>query len=124
MRPDGWMDGRIRRSPPFPVLTPPTPLKPPLSLVTPQTPLSLVQVNGGSTADKVDFAKSLLEKDVAVDSVFSKDENIDTIGATKVSRGFFMLATFIYKIYMSVRPFACPLPSYGPVLDPPWPDLR
>lgn len=42
-----------------------------------------VQVNGGSTADKVDFAKSLLEKDVTVDSVFSKDENIDTIGASK-----------------------------------------
>lgn len=42
------------------------------------------QVNGGTTAQKVEFAKSLLEKDVTVDSVFSKDENIDTIGATKV----------------------------------------
>lgn len=43
------------------------------------------QVNGGTTAQKVEFAKSLLEKDVTVDSVFSKDENIDTIGATKAS---------------------------------------
>ncbi|KAM3572055.1 hypothetical protein VYU27_005928 [Nannochloropsis oceanica] len=42
-----------------------------------------IQVNGGSISDKVDFAKSLLEKDVSVDSVFSKDENIDTIGASK-----------------------------------------
>jgi len=92
-----------------------------------------VQINGGSISDKVDFAKSLLEKvckqalppslspslphvlqsrrntrtftspgihtysspppslppslppyqDVTVDSIFSKDENIDTIGASK-----------------------------------------
>lgn len=31
-------------------------------------------MNGGSIADKVAFAKELLEKDVPVDSVFSKDE--------------------------------------------------
>jgi hypothetical protein len=35
-------------------------------------------VNGGSIADKVAFAKELLEKDVPVDSVFSKDEVRDT----------------------------------------------
>jgi large subunit ribosomal protein L3e len=42
------------------------------------------QVNGGTVAAKVAFAKDLLEKDVNVDSVFSKDENVDLIGPTKV----------------------------------------
>ncbi|CAH0489121.1 unnamed protein product [Peronospora farinosa] len=42
-----------------------------------------VQVNGGSVADKVDFAKSLFEKQVPVTAVFSKDEMIDVIGVTK-----------------------------------------
>merc|ERR1712038_1791474 len=43
-----------------------------------------IQVNGGATvADKVAFAKSLFEKEVTVDSVFAKDENIDVIGVTK-----------------------------------------
>lgn len=43
-----------------------------------------IQVNGGATvADKVAFAKSLFEKEVSVDSVFAKDENIDVIGVTK-----------------------------------------
>ena len=41
------------------------------------------QINGGSIADKVAFSKDLLEKDVNVKSVFSENENIDTIGATK-----------------------------------------
>jgi len=42
-----------------------------------------IQINGGSTADKVAFAKGLLEKPVKVDSVFSQNEMIDTIAATK-----------------------------------------
>jgi large subunit ribosomal protein L3e len=42
-----------------------------------------VQVNGGSVADKVAFSKSLFEKEVSIDSVFAKDENIDVIGVTK-----------------------------------------
>lgn len=42
-----------------------------------------VQVNGGSVADKVAFAKGLLEKEVDVSSVFSQDEMIDTIAVTK-----------------------------------------
>jgi large subunit ribosomal protein L3e len=42
-----------------------------------------VQVNGGDVAAKVDFAKSLFEKEVTVDSVFAKDDNIDILGATK-----------------------------------------
>ncbi|GAB9474832.1 hypothetical protein Gpo141_00011949 [Globisporangium polare] len=42
-----------------------------------------VQVNGGSVADKVDFAKSLFEKQVPVAAVFAKDEMIDICGVTK-----------------------------------------
>jgi len=47
-----------------------------------------IQVNGGADAKaKVDFAKSLFEKEVSVDSVFAKDEQIDIIGVTK-GKGF------------------------------------
>jgi large subunit ribosomal protein L3e len=47
-----------------------------------------IQVNGGAdAAAKVDFAKSLFEKEINVDSVFAKDENIDVIGVTK-GKGF------------------------------------
>jgi large subunit ribosomal protein L3e len=47
-----------------------------------------IQVNGGAdAAAKVAFAKSLFEKEVTVDSVFAKDENIDVIGVTK-GKGF------------------------------------
>ncbi|KAK0556362.1 60S ribosomal protein L3 [Tilletia horrida] len=42
-----------------------------------------IQVNGGSVADKVDFAKSHFEKTVDVASIFSQNENIDVIGVTK-----------------------------------------
>jgi len=42
-----------------------------------------IQVNGGSVADKVDFAKSHFEKTVDVASIFEQDENIDIIGVTK-----------------------------------------
>ncbi|OQR98574.1 60S ribosomal protein L3 [Achlya hypogyna] len=42
-----------------------------------------IQVNGGSIAEKVDFAKALFEKQVPVASVFSQDEMIDICGVTK-----------------------------------------
>merc|ERR1712157_366663 len=42
-----------------------------------------IQVNGGDIAQKVDFARSLLEKDVNVSDLFSQDEMIDVIGVTK-----------------------------------------
>jgi large subunit ribosomal protein L3e len=43
-----------------------------------------IQVNGGAdAAAKVDFAKSLFEKEITCDSIFAKDENIDVIGVTK-----------------------------------------
>merc|ERR1711973_275845 len=42
-----------------------------------------VQLNGGSVADKVDFARNHFEKELPVTSVFAKDEMIDIIGVTK-----------------------------------------
>ncbi|KAK8466803.1 hypothetical protein PHAVU_008G162000 [Phaseolus vulgaris] len=42
-----------------------------------------IQVNGGSIAQKVDFAYSFFEKQVPIDVVFQKDEMIDVIGVTK-----------------------------------------
>nr|AFA52584.1 ribosomal protein L3 superfamily protein [Vaucheria litorea] len=42
-----------------------------------------IQVNGGTVEEKVDFAKGLFERHVPISSVFSKDECIDVLGATK-----------------------------------------
>jgi len=42
-----------------------------------------IQINGGTTAAKVDFAVGLFEQEVKIDDVFSKDEMIDTIGVSK-----------------------------------------
>ncbi|EKX48666.1 large subunit ribosomal protein L3e, cytoplasmic [Guillardia theta CCMP2712] len=42
-----------------------------------------IQVNGGTTKDKVDFATKLFEQQVPVKSVFSQNEMIDVIGVTK-----------------------------------------
>ena len=42
-----------------------------------------VQINGGSMADKIEFAKGLLEQEVNVKSVFAKDELIDVCGVTR-----------------------------------------
>merc|ERR1712183_1254454 len=42
-----------------------------------------VQLNGGSIADKVDFARNNFEKEVPVGAVFAQDEMIDIIGVTK-----------------------------------------
>jgi len=42
-----------------------------------------IQVNGGSVSDKVDFATSLFEKPVPIDSVFAQNEMIDVIGVSK-----------------------------------------
>ncbi|KAH0576566.1 Ribosomal protein L3 [Spironucleus salmonicida] len=46
-----------------------------------------IQVNGGDIAKKVDFAASLLEKEIPVASIFAKQDQIDTISITK-GRGF------------------------------------
>jgi large subunit ribosomal protein L3e len=42
-----------------------------------------VQINGGSIADKISYAKALFERSISVDSIFGKDEMIDAIGVTK-----------------------------------------
>lgn len=42
-----------------------------------------IQVNGGTAAQKVDFAYGLFEKQAPVDSVFNQNDMIDIIGVTK-----------------------------------------
>jgi large subunit ribosomal protein L3e len=42
-----------------------------------------IQVNGGSIAEKVDFAVGLFEKQVAVSEVFGENDMIDTIAVTR-----------------------------------------
>merc|ERR1719175_203059 len=46
-----------------------------------------IQLNGGSIADKVDWARENFEKPISVSNVFEQDELIDCIGVTK-GRGF------------------------------------
>jgi len=46
-----------------------------------------IQVNGGTTAAKVDFLTGLFEQEVKVADVFAQDEMIDIIGVTK-GKGF------------------------------------
>ncbi|KAM6114083.1 ribosomal protein uL3-like [Pterocles gutturalis] len=42
-----------------------------------------IQLNGGTVAEKVDWVRERLEKQVSVHSVFSQNEMIDVIGVTK-----------------------------------------
>ena len=46
-----------------------------------------IQVNGGTVADKVEWAREHLEKPVDVKQVFDSNEVIDVIGVTK-GKGF------------------------------------
>jgi len=46
-----------------------------------------VQVNGGTVEQKIEWARSHLEKQVAIEQVFEADEMIDIVGVTK-GRGF------------------------------------
>ena len=46
-----------------------------------------VRLNGGSIAQKIEWAREHLEKQVPVGSVFAQDEMIDVIGVTK-GKGF------------------------------------
>ncbi|PUU78451.1 ribosomal protein L3-domain-containing protein [Tuber borchii] len=52
-----------------------------------KTHLMEIQVNGGSIANKVDFASDNFEKEVNIHSIFEQDEMIDVIAVTK-GRGF------------------------------------
>jgi len=56
---------------------------PKLNLRQKKAHMSEIQINGGSTDDKVDFGYKLFEQRIPVDTVFSKDEMIDTISITK-----------------------------------------
>ncbi|XP_061996771.1 large ribosomal subunit protein uL3z-like [Rosa rugosa] len=42
-----------------------------------------IQVNGGTIAQNVEFAKSFFEKQIPIDAVFQTDEMIEIIGVTK-----------------------------------------
>merc|ERR1719335_2050148 len=42
-----------------------------------------IQINGGSTADKVDFVVKMFEQPLPVATVFNDNEMVDVIGATK-----------------------------------------
>ena len=46
-----------------------------------------VRLNGGSIAQKVDWAREHFEKQIPVGKVFAQDEMIDVIGVTK-GKGF------------------------------------
>jgi len=46
-----------------------------------------IQLNGGSVADKVDFAFGLFEKKVPIDNVFKENEMIDVVSVSK-GKGF------------------------------------
>uniref|UniRef100_A0A0N4Z262 60S ribosomal protein L3 n=1 Tax=Parastrongyloides trichosuri TaxID=131310 RepID=A0A0N4Z262_PARTI len=46
-----------------------------------------IQVNGGTIAEKIEWAKEKLEKQIPVEQVFNQDELIDCIGVTK-GKGF------------------------------------
>merc|ERR1711973_1007706 len=46
-----------------------------------------VQLNGGSVADKVDYAYGMFEKTIPIMDVFAKNEMIDLVGVTK-GKGF------------------------------------
>ena len=46
-----------------------------------------IQLNGGTVAQKVDWARQHLEKPVPITQVFAQDEMIDCIGVTK-GKGF------------------------------------
>ena len=42
-----------------------------------------IQLNGGTVADKIKFARDHLEKQIDIKQVFEQDEMIDAIGITK-----------------------------------------
>merc|ERR1712060_623026 len=71
-----------------------------------------IQVNGGATAAKVDFVTGLFEQEVKVADVFSQDEMIDVIGATK-GKGFNGVVTrwgvtrLARKSHRGLRKVAC-----------------
>jgi large subunit ribosomal protein L3e len=74
--------------------------------------LSEIQVNGGTIAEKVDFAVKLFEKTVPVNGVFNENEVIDILGVTK-GKGFEGVTTrwgttmLPRKTHRGIRKVAC-----------------
>eukprot|EP00998_Keelungia_sp_KM082_P005583 NODE_1895_length_1188_cov_192.521206_g1879_i0.p1 GENE.NODE_1895_length_1188_cov_192.521206_g1879_i0~~NODE_1895_length_1188_cov_192.521206_g1879_i0.p1 ORF type:complete len:378 (+),score=118.61 NODE_1895_length_1188_cov_192.521206_g1879_i0:72-1136(+) len=60
--------------------TDPTMIRP---LKTKKAHVMEIQVNGGSTADKVAFASGMFEKPLEAGDVFSQDEQVDAIAVTR-----------------------------------------
>lgn len=52
-------------------------------LVSKRAHIMEIQVNGGSVAEKVDFAVGLMEQEVRLNTVFEEGEMVDIIGVTK-----------------------------------------
>ena len=72
-----------------------------------------IQVNGGKTvAEKVDWARTLFERKVPIDTVFSQNEMIDCLGVTK-GRGYtgvvsrWGVARLPRKTHRGLRKVAC-----------------
>eukprot|EP00605_Chrysophyceae_sp_TOSAG23-4_P001068 GSChrysophyteH1.ASY1.ANO1.1173.1 assembled CDS len=71
-----------------------------------------IQVNGGSIADKVDYAKSQFEQEVKVTDVFSVGETVDICGVSK-GKGFtgvvsrFGVTRLPRKTHRGLRKVAC-----------------
>jgi len=74
--------------------------------------ISEVQINGGSIKDKIALAKSLLEKEVRIDSVFQQSECCDIVAVTK-GHGFegvvhrWGVACLPRKSHRGLRKVAC-----------------
>lgn len=58
-----------------------------------------IQLNGGTIADKVQWARTHMEKPVPVNNVFAQDEMIDVIGVTKGkgTKGIIIFTKFIFN---------------------------
>jgi len=71
-----------------------------------------IQVNGGTTEQKVDFAMGLFEQEVKIADIFSQDEMVDIIGVTK-GRGFngvvsrWGVTRLVRKSHRGLRKVAC-----------------
>merc|ERR1711972_1280536 len=71
-----------------------------------------IQLNGGSVADKVDYAYGMFEKTIPIMDVFAKNEMIDLVGVTK-GKGFKGVASRWHtkklprKTHKGLRKVAC-----------------
>jgi len=83
-----------------------------LNLAIKKAHIMEIQINGGDVAAKVEFGRSLFEKEVTIDSIFAKDEQVDVIGVTK-GHGFTGVTTrwgvtrLPRKTHRGLRKVAC-----------------